>query len=193
MWLLHSTVQISTLAVNRQVWLQRHHSCICTASVLLNTFYLLLPGKVIRDCLGCLLLDFFLHGFFFWKVYFQVVLSTENWIICSKSGWILIEKKKNLDTFFLNLLKALKWIYLPISKGDGAEKRFPEITRIRFQLPDPFGSYLSQVPQSKHRTTFRGKPKLFQSLSHVSNSKLWEGYKKVPCGQSQDQCYCSSV
>lgn len=153
--------------------------------------------------LGCLLLDFFLHGFFFWKVYFEVVPAlflAVNKLYCQQKAmnylqqeWVDPNWKKNLDTFFLNLLKALKWHYLLISKGDEAAKRFPEITRIRFQLLGPFGSYLSQVPQTKHATTFRGKQNLFQSLSHVSNSKLWEGYKKVPCGQSQDQCYRSSV
>ena len=159
---------------------------------------------MIRYCVGCLLLAFFfLHGFFFWKVYFEVVqalFQAVNKLYCQQKTmnylqqeWVDPNWKKNLDTFFLNLLKASKLLYLPISKWDGAAKMFPKITRIRFQLPDPFGSYLSQVPQSRHATTFRGKQKLFQSLSHVSNSKLWEGYKKVPCGQSQDQCYCSSV
>ena len=106
---------------------------------------------------------------------------------------VVPRSSKKLDTFFLNLLKALKLLYLPISKGDGAAEMFPEITRISFQLLEPFGSYLSQVPQSRHATMSRRKQKLCQSLSRVSNSKLWEGYKKVPCGQCRDQCYCSSV
>lgn len=74
MWLSHSTVQ----RYPRWRWTglfghRRHHSCVCTASLQLDTLYVLLPGQVMWYHLGCLLLGFFLHGFFFWKVYFEVV------------------------------------------------------------------------------------------------------------------------
>lgn len=78
---------------------------------------------------------------------------------------------------------SLEIILFTISTGEGAAKTFPEITRIRFHLPDPFGPHLSHVSQTMHATIFRRKQKMFQRLSHARNSRLWEGYRKVLAGK----------
>lgn len=80
--------------------------------------------------------------------------------------------EKEPAQFLLKFATSPEITLFAISKGEVAAKTFPEITRIRFHLPDPFGPHLFHVPQSTHATMFRRKQKVFQALSHVRNSRL---------------------
>lgn len=102
-------------------------------------------------------------------------------MICGISGWI--QSGERTGQLLPKFATGLEITLFTISEGEGSAKTFPEITRIRFHLPGPFCSHLFHVPQTTHVTMFRRKQKVFQILSHVRNSRFWEGYRKGLAGK----------